>query len=373
MSLGTPVAHRDYAQRPLLLFWETTRACHLACRHCRASAQREPLPGELSTAEAHGLIETIASFGDPHPILILTGGDCLLRPDLFELLGHARELAIPVAVAPSVTPSLTSDALARLKSLSVASVSVSLDGSIAATHESIRGVEGHFAATLAAMDRVVESGLRLQVNTTVMAQNVDQLADIARLVRDAGARVWEVFFLIAVGRGGGPRPLTPAQCEDVCLFLTEVSGHDLVIRTVEGPFYRRVARGQLGGGAFPGPLGRALVDRLQATLGPAPGPAVTPPATTRDGNGILFISHDGMITPSGFLPFDLGNIRSGGLVDVYRSHPLLVDIRAGRLGGRCGRCDFRRVCGGSRARSYAETGDPLGEDPACIYQPGFAT
>jgi len=367
----------DYLeQRPLLVFWETTRACLLACRHCRASAQPSALPGELSTSEGMVLIDEIARFGHPSPVLVMTGGDCLLRPDIFDLLAHARDRHVVVAVSPTVTPRLNDDTLRRLAALGVRAASLSLDGAVAATHDAIRGVPGHFSATVAAMHRMVEAGFSLQVNTTVMSDNVGQLADIAALVSWAGARTWEVFFLIAVGRGTGPRQLRPEQCEAVCHLLAEVSRYGLVVRTVEGPFYRRVATTRAEGDprsqsldARHPELDRALRSRLVELLGPAPGEVVVPRTGTRDGCGVIFVAYDGAILPSGFLPVSLGNVRSESLNAVYRDHPLLRAIRRAEFHGRCGRCEFRQLCGGSRARAYAVTGDPLGEDPACVYEP----
>jgi AdoMet-dependent heme synthase len=372
---------------PILVFWETTRACQLACRHCRASAIGTPLPGELTTREGERLLDDIAGFGPRPPVLILTGGDVLMRQDLTSLVAGARNRGIPVGLSPSVTPLLTPAALAPLRGFGVRSVSVSLDGARAATHEGIRGVDGHFRATLDALRMLVDEGFTVQVNTTVMVDNVEELADVAGLLVDLGVRIWEVFFLVQVGRGTEVRDLTPAQNEDVSHFLYDASRYGLTVRTVEGPFFRRVTRWrqQAGAGAAAdaahaahadgtdrfarGALHGRLTDRLRALLGPPSGPARAQTAETRDGRGIVFVAHDGAILPSGFLPIELGNVREHDLVAVYRDHPLLRAIRAARFGGRCGRCDDRELCGGSRARAHAH-GDVLGEDPACAHQPG---
>jgi AdoMet-dependent heme synthase len=356
---------------PILVFWETTRACELACRHCRASAIATPLPGELTTAEGERLLDDIARFGPRPPVLILTGGDVLMRQDLTRLAAGARDRGIPMGLSPSVTPLLSAEALAPLRDIGIRSVSISLDGARAATHENIRGVDGHLQRTLDALSMLVDEGFTVQVNTTVMADNVEEMADIARLLIDLGVRIWEVFFLVQVGRGTEVHDLSPEANEDVSHFLYDVSRYGLTVRTVEGPFFRRVTRWRQEDEVHqppPGPLHQRLTDRLRALLGPPTGPARAQTAGTRDGRGIIFVAHDGTILPSGFLPLELGNVREDDLVSVYRDHPLLRDIRAARFSGRCGACGYRELCGGSRARAHA-VGDVLGEDPACGYRP----
>jgi AdoMet-dependent heme synthase len=360
----------DFAQRPMLVFWETTRACPLACRHCRASASAQPLPGELSREEGRGLIDQVAAFGRPYPILVLTGGDCLLRPDLFVLVEQATSQGVPVCLSPSVSPLLDADVIRRIADSGVKAVSVSLDGANAATHDGVRGIPGHFDATVRTMDALVTAGLTVQVNTTVMRVNVDELADIAALVAGTGCRMWEIFFLVHVGRGAATGAVTPAEHEDVCHVLYDASHHGFVVRTVEAPFFRRIVASRRAGGPSPDSrLYRDLTDRLDHLLGPATRPASAHTAATRDGKGILFVAHDGEVYPAGFLPLGLGNIRDEPLYTIYRDSPLLGSIRAARFTGRCGRCEYADLCGGSRARAYAASGDPLGEDPACPYQP----
>jgi radical SAM protein with 4Fe4S-binding SPASM domain len=328
----------DFDRRPILVFWETTRACLLACRHCRADAIAEPLPGELTTAEGLTLIDSLAGFGAPSPVLVLTGGDVLMRTDLLELVRHARSRRVPVAVSPSVTPLLQVDKLQALRDLGVKAASISLDGASAATHEGLRGVPGHLPQTLAAIRLLKRLGFTVQVNTVVRPENVHELPRLAELLVETGASVWEVFFLIQTGRGSDLPELTPEQNEDVCRFLVDVArSTGLVVRTVEAPFFRRIA-----------------------------GEAVRTKAT-RDGRGIVFVAHDGDVYPSGFLPLSVGNVRERSVVELYRDSPLLRDIRAARFTGRCGACSFAELCGGSRARAYASSGDPLGEDPACAH------
>ena len=356
----------DFDRRPILVFWETTRACTLACRHCRASAIPQPLPGELSTAEARLLLERLTAFGNPRPVLVATGGDVLMRADLDELALEARALRLPLALAPSVTPLLDDARVASLRALGVRVASVSLDGASGDVHDGVRGVAGHFDATLAAIRRLRRHRITVQVNTVVMRDTVDDLPAVARLVQEAGASIWELFFLVQVGRGEELAELTAEENEHVCHFLVDASRLGLVVRTVEAPFFRRVAAARAAG-AEPPPDG--LYRRLAAALGPVDGPVRVQTKGTRDGNGVLFVGHDGTIAPSGFLPLPLGNVRDDDIVAVYREHPLLRRIRAAEFSGRCGSCQFRQLCGGSRARAYAASGDPLAEDPGCAFVP----
>jgi len=179
----------DFARRPILVFWETTRACLLACQHCRASAMPRALPGQLSTAEARDLIRQVVAFGRPYPVLVLTGGDCLMRPDIFELAAYAADLGLALAMSPSVTPILDLDAIERIRRLGVKAVSISLDGAREASHDSVRGVPGHFVETVRTLEDLVASGLKVQVNTTVMRDNAHELADVAALVKSIGVHM----------------------------------------------------------------------------------------------------------------------------------------------------------------------------------------
>ena len=368
-----PRAAVDFGQRPMLVFWETTRACLLACRHCRASATTQAPPGELSHAAGLDLIEQVAGFGRPYPILVLTGGDCLLRPDLFDLVGHAVSLGVPVCLSPSVTPLLTPRMIDRIAGSGARAVSISLDGARAATHDGVRGITGHFDRTVQVLRALVAAGVTVQVNTTVMRANVAELADIAGLVAQTGSHIWEVFFLVEVGRGTAAGPVSPEDHEDVCHFLYDASRYGFVVRTVEAPFFRRVTALRRAGGP---PPASARYDRLSRRLEDLLGPAIRPPsahsAPTRDGKGILFVAHDGEVHPAGFLPLPLGNIRRQPLHEIYRGSKVLLAIRAAQFTGRCGRCAYADLCGGSRARAYAASGDPLGEDPACPFQPSAA-
>jgi len=359
-----------FKRSPLLVFWETTKACPLACRHCRAMAIPNPLPGELTTEEGFRLIEEVASFGDPKPLLVLTGGDPLQRRDLFDLIEKANELSVPVAVSPAVSPHLTREVMRRLKASGVKMMSVSLDGAGPETHDYMRMVNGSFESTVKAIREALEEGLRVQVNTVVWRRNVLELPRIARLLRRLGVTVWEVFFLVVTGRAVAELDIRPWEYEVVMRFLLEVSRRGLQVRTVEAPFFRRV---KLGSWVRPVGEGEALLDRLQAELNELLGPPVQEADSafipTRDGNGVIFVAYNGDVYPSGFLPVRLGNVKTQSIVGIYREHPLLLAMREGRFKGRCGLCEYRLVCGGSRARAFSFTGDPLESDPSCVYDP----
>jgi len=355
-----------HAERPLRIYWETTRACDLACRHCRAEAAPEPDPAELTPAEGMRLLEQIAAFGEPLPHLVLTGGDPLKRRDLFDLIAAARRLGLGVSVAPSATPLLTPDALQELREAGVDAISLSLDGSTAGRHDHIRGIEQTFERTLEAARVAREAGLPFQVNTLVCAETVDDLPAIHEAVVAMGAARWSLFFLVTVGRGQVLEPLSPGRAEEVLRWVATLTGRPgqgrLIVTTTEAPHLRRVVS-EMRHAAPP-------VTAAAPAAGGPPHGTVNHAAGIRDGNGILFISHTGEICPSGFLELSAGNVRSDDVVAVYRGAPLFQQLRdPGAFGGRCGRCEYHWVCGGSRARAWSATGDPLAEDPLCVHDP----
>lgn len=364
-------ATTDFAARPIFICWETTKACLLSCRHCRATAVKTGRPGELDRAQGLALIDQILDFGEPYPALLLTGGDPLMRKDIFELIEYAASKGIYTAMATSVTPLLDRERLERMKGLGVEIVSVSLDGHSAAIHDRIRNIPGTFDATLKAIETAASVGMRLQVNTTVMRSNIEGLADIFHLVKDRGAVAWEAFFLIRTGRGAALENPAPQECEEATHFLYEATRYGIPVRTSEGPHFRRVFLQREAGGQPPsGELYKKLSARLVELEGQPTREPFLRLNATGDGKGILFIAHDGEIFPSGFLPLSLGNVKDGALQSIYTSHPLLTGMRdTGRLQGRCGRCEYKVICSGSRARAYAETGDALQEDPTCAFMP----
>lgn len=361
----------DLSTRPIFICWETTKACLLTCRHCRAKSIRQRLPDELSREEGLRLIDQMLEFGEPYPALLLTGGDPLMRPDLFELIEAARKKGIYTAVAASVSPLLDREKMERLRDLDIQIVSVSLDGATAELHDRIRNVPGTFDATIRVIETAAEVGLRLQVNSTIMKSNLEQLADIFHLVRERGAVAWEAFFLIRTGRGSGLESPDPAECEEVTHFLYDATRYGIPVRSSEGPHFRRVFMQRQAGAKPPqGQLYSTLGARLVELLGEARNEPYLRLNATGDGRGILFVSHNGEILPSGFLPLPLGNVKTGNLKEIYTGHPLLRELRdPAKLKGRCGECEYNVICAGSRARAYAEHHDPLQEDPACVYIP----
>lgn len=334
-------------ERPLRVYWEITRACDLACRHCRAEAMPERDARELTTEEGRSMLAQLAKGGTPFPHLVLTGGDPLKREDLFDLIAAARGLGLHVSVAPSATLLLTRGALCRLRTAGVDAISLSLDGSTAERHDAIRGIAGTYERTLAAARTAAEIGLPFQVNTLVCGETVDDLQAIYEHVAAAGAARWSLFFLVTVGRGALLQPISAVRAEAVLAWAAGLSarrGSRVIVTTTEAPQIRRMTG--------------------------SPGAAAHHAAGVRDGNGIVFISHTGDVCPSGFLEVPAGNVRSGDVIDIYRHATLFRQLRdPDSFHGRCGRCEWRWECGGSRARAAAATGDPLGEDPLCLYNP----
>lgn len=348
---------RDYAQTPMNVYWEMTRACALACRHCRAEAIAQPHPKQLSYLESVSLLHQIAGFGDPLPQLILTGGDPLVRLDLFALIDEASALGIPMSITPAATPRLTRMALDQLVFHGVQGLGLSLDGSTAARHDAIRGIAGCFERTLSAARWAAELGMPLQVNTLVSAETAADLPAVYELLKSIRVARWSLFFLISVGRGRVLRSLLPEAGERLMEWVYVISRTaPFAIATTEAPSYRRVALSLMrADGMSAAEIGRAPVGRGFGI---------------RDGNGIVFVSSTGDICPAGFLPLAAGNVRTDHLVDVYRNATLFRDLHAPeRFGGKCGRCEYRAICGGSRARAFAATGDPLASDPFCPYEP----
>jgi radical SAM protein len=350
-----------FAQSPFVVIWEVTRACDLACVHCRASALAHREWGELTTEEGISLIRQVREFG--RPVFVLTGGDPLKRSDIHDLIRTAADAGLPTYMSPSGTPLLTHAALMRAKESGLAGVSISLDGSNDEIHDRFRGVAGSFRKSLTASGSAVALGLKLQINTTLTRHNLEDLLKIADLVSSLEAQRWTVFLLVPTGRAQAGLQIMAQETEEAFAWLFEYSKQaPFRIKTTEGPHYRRVA------------LQKAAVPIERAcnavVIGTGSGGGRFIPGMN-DGSGFLFISSKGVIHPSGFLPLAAGNVRHDSLLRVYRDHPLFVALRdPDRLEGRCGRCEFRAVCGGSRARAYGLTGNAFAEDPACAYVPG---
>lgn len=348
---------RDFAQTPLNVYWEMTQACGLACRHCRAEAMPEPGPGELCLDEGLAFLRQIPEFGSPLPQLILTGGDPLLRPDLIPLIDEARRLGIGVSITPAATPALTREVLVRLKEHGVEAVGLSLDGSTAERHDSIRRVSGTFDRTLNALRWAGELGLPVQVNTLVSAETAGDLPAVYEQLEEFAVARWSLFFLISVGRGKVLEPLSSQQAEDLMAWVYQLSlTAPFVVATTEAPSYRRVAVQHMRSEGLTG----EQIKRSKAARG----------FGIRDGNGIVFISSSGEICPAGFLPLSAGNVRADHLAEVYRHAPLFQSLHnPTSFNGRCGTCEYHSLCGGSRARAYEATGDALASDPLCTFTP----
>ncbi|MGE3511740.1 MAG: radical SAM protein [Vicinamibacterales bacterium] len=332
-----------FAERPLRIYWETTRACDLACRHCRAEAAPDRDPAELTADEGVALLNQLSGFGGALPHLVLTGGDPLKRPDLFSLIAAARGLGFRVSVAPSATPLLTEDALRRLKDSGIDAISLSLDGSTAARHDALRGIPGTYDQTLEAARTARAIGVPFQVNTLVCAETIEDMPSIHAQVVEMGAARWSLFFLVTVGRGQVLQPVDPARAESLLIWLAGLAvpgraGH-LVITTTEAPHFRRVVAEQRRARPAASPAAQHdIPDGRPSAAAQGHGAGI------RDGNGILFISHTGAICPSGFLEMPVGNVRSSNVVEVYRRHPLFESLRRpAAFGGRCGPCSYHAV------------------------------
>ncbi|MFQ5343752.1 MAG: TIGR04053 family radical SAM/SPASM domain-containing protein [Anaerolineae bacterium] len=355
-----PFAKLDFNQSPFLVIWEVTRACDLACVHCRAEAQDQRDPRELTTEEGFALLDEIRRFGQP--MFVFTGGDPLKRPDIFDFIAHATQIGLHPSMSPSGTPLLNRENLRKARQAGISTVSISIDAPTAETHDAFRCVAGSFDLSVRAARVVRDLGLRLQINTTITTYNMALLNDMARLVTDLGAARWEVFYLVPTGRGEALERAPAQQYEEVSNWLyDQTSKLDAHITAVEASFYRRVVLERIAEEQGTTPL-QVLAESRSGNGRFLPG--------MNSGNGFVFISHIGEIYPSGFLPVVAGNVRRDSLVDVYRHHPLFLDLRnPDKLQGRCGRCEYRTICAGSRARAYGVTGNYLAEDPFCGYVP----
>ncbi len=373
----------DVNTRPFMIIWETTHACDLACRHCRAEAIAEHDPLTLNFEDAKRLLDQVESFGRPRPIFIFTGGDPFKRADLFDLLAYGNQLGLVMAVSPSGTPLLNEANLRRIKENGGKAISLSLDGSNPERHDAFRGVPGSFALTTNGWQTARRIGLKLQLNTTVTRYNLDDLPEIFRLVLDYGAMTWSLFFLVPTGRGKAEDEVSPEEYEAVMHFLYDCSKY-VSAKTTEGHHYKRVVlqRTLLDEKGLPieayfklHPVYYQLKARLERIVGEynlQPKETIMrTPMHINAGNGFVFISRRGDVFPSGFMPISVGNVRQKSLIELYQNSPLFQDLRdTSKFEGRCGLCEFVGVCGGSRSRAYALTGDPLAEEPFCTYEPG---
>lgn len=346
-ALRNPLNRWD--DHPFIVIWEVTRSCALACRHCRAEAQPRRDPRELSTEEGKALIDQVARATPGY--FILTGGDPMMRADIVELVAYARAQGLEVALSPSATPKFLRADLAALHAAGLHRLSLSLDGASQETHDAFRGVQGTWEWTQTAMEACRRHGLDFQINTTLTRQNLAEFDRFVALMDEIRPAMWNLFLLVPTGRGKNADLLDGPELEGLFHRLYTLSKTvPYKIKTTEGQHYRRVAWQRW---------------REEGAKG-------SPPmlGNTNDGKGFIFVSHVGDICPSGFLPMTAGNVREAELLEVYRHSPLLKSLRdPAQLQGKCGRCEWNRICGGSRARSYAMTGDYLASEPLCVYAP----
>ena len=346
-----------FSEAPRNVYWETTIACSLSCQHCRAEAISQRDPDELTTEEGYRLIEDVKELGS---LLVLTGGDPLERPDLIDLVEYARKLHVPVAVTPSTTPTLKRETVARLHVLGITALGVSLDGPTPAVHDTFRGIPGTFAHSQAALEWAREFSVPVQINTTVTQFTRPHLEELYEVIcrNSPPIRRWSLFLLIPTGRGHNLLALNAHDVDELFAWAySKTAVAPFHISTVEAPHYRRywLERKRAEG----------VDDAELVRLGPRMGFGI------RDGNGVVFVARNGDVYPAGFLPNPkLGNVRQTPLYKLYRESPELLSLREmDSLEGRCGRCQYRWLCGGSRARAWAASGSLHGEDPACSYQP----
>jgi len=349
----------DYARSPLLVIWEVTRACGLACRHCRAEALTEPEPGELSTQEGLRLVDQVADLGAP--ILVFSGGDPLRRSDLETLIRHAKKRDLRAGTIPAATPLLTHERIRALADAGLDQLAFSLDASTPEMHDHFRGVEGAFARTLNAAGFARGIGLPLQINSCLTQSRLADFDRLAALVSGLGVAFWEIFFVVPVGRAGLDEVLTAEEHERMFEKISAVAERSpFVVKVTEAQHYRRYL------------LERSQAARLAPSAAKEPGRPIFANAArvVNAGDGFCFVSNLGEVYPSGFLPLSGGNARREGLVSIYRESALFRSLRdRSLLKGRCGACEYRQVCGGSRSFAYATTGDIHGEAASCGHVP----
>jgi AdoMet-dependent heme synthase len=348
----------NFNERPLVVIWEVTQACDLACFHCRACAQPLRDLRELTTVEGKRLINEVAEMGSP--IFVLTGGDPLKRRDIYDLVEYAAQRGVRPSLTPSATPLLTREALVELKRRGLARLALSLDASTPELHDTFRGVHGSWARTLEAVCWAREAGLPVQINTTVTARNRHDLENVATLLEQQDVVLWSVFFLVPTGRGQKEDLITAAEAEQIFETLHSISQRvRFHIKTTEGQHYRRFL------------LQKQAKARARTSDDSTPARGRVPSRVgVNDGKGFVFISHLGDVFPSGFMPLFAGNVREAPLAEIYRDSPLMQALRdPDCLKGKCCLCEYRNICGGSRARAFSVTGDPFAPDPLCAYQP----
>ncbi len=363
----------DFGQKPFLVIWETTHACDLACLHCRASAEPEALPGELNHEEARELIRQVRDMGTP--IFIFSGGDPLKREGLAELVEYAKSVGLRTGAIPAASPLLTKAKVLDLGRAGLDQVAFSLDADNAEEHDAFRKTAGAFERTLEAIRYAQEAGMAVQVNSLINLHNLEQFDRLIAFIRQLNIVFWEVFFLVPTGRGIDLSVIAAAKFEEAFEKIYQLNrAAPFVIKVTEAQHYRRfciekelLEKGLSVSGLDPSVL--ELPDYLRRAVGPRQSMGHAP-SGVNSGKGFMFVSCQGNIFPSGFLPISAGNVRTQNLEATYRTSPVFLKLRdTSLLKGRCGICPYREICGGSRSRAYAMTGDYLAEDPCCAYVP----
>ncbi|MCK1997586.1 TIGR04053 family radical SAM/SPASM domain-containing protein [Psychrobacillus psychrodurans] len=362
---------RDYNENPFIVIWELTRACQLHCLHCRAEAQHHRHPLELTLDEGKKLIDDIYEM--ENPLLVFTGGDPLERPDVFDIAEYAIKKGVRVSMTPSATPNVTKEAMQKAKDIGLARWAFSIDGHCAEVHDHFRGTTGSFDLTMKAIEYLNELEMPLQINTVISRYNYEYLDELAEMVEKLNCVLWSVFFLVPTGRGKETDMISPAEHEKVFRWLYNLSKRvPFDIKTTAAQHYRRVViqqklREQKGLSDedhifYEDALTMGDTGKIDG-LGRAP-------KGVNDGNGFVFISHTGDVFPSGLLPIKVGNVRQTPLANIYRNSDVFQNLRnPDKYKGKCGVCEYNKVCGGSRSRAYNLTGDYMESEPYCVYIP----
>ena len=359
----------DFNENPYIVIWEVTRACQLKCIHCRADAQNKPDPRELTPEEGLKLIDQIYEMNNP--MLVFTGGDCMMREDLFELADYAVKKGMRVSMTPSATDNVTKERMERAKQVGLSRWAFSLDGPTPEIHDHFRGTPGSFDLTIEKVKYLNELNMPLQLNTVISRYNYEHLEQMAELMKELKVVMWYIFLLVPTGRGQLDACLTPAEHEKVFRWLYELSKtapYD--IKTTAAQHYRRVVFQQKARENMVNKGEIRYEDTLTKDMASVIDGLKRAPKGVNDGNGFVFVSHTGDVMPSGLLPLVGGNVRDQSLAEIYREAPVFKELRnPDNYKGKCGVCEFRHVCGGSRSRTYAVTGDYMESEPFCVYIP----
>ena len=338
---------------PRLIAWEITRRCNLKCVHCRAGAEDQDYPGELTTAEAFKFIDDLAEWAKP--ILILTGGEPLLREDVFDLAARARDKGLKPVMAPNGSL-LTEEKARRAVESGIARISVSIDGPDAASHDKFRQVPGAFDMALAGIEAAKKAGLEFQINTSITPTNKDQLPAMLELAKKLGAAAHHVFLLVPTGRAKGMESLAAEEYEQTLDWFYDQRSCGMQLKATCAPHYYRILRQ------------RAKADGEEVTFKSHGLEAVT--RGCLGGIGFAFVSHVGQVQPCGYLELSAGNIKETPFKEIWDHSALFNRLRDFKsYQGKCGQCEYIRVCGGCRARAYEMSGSELAEEPLCSYQP----